>query len=293
MKRLVIPLLMVVVSALHAQTSPGWTKIVPSATVQLRDPRSLSLSPEGLLYIADTGHHRVVALDTTGKLVAETGGLGDAHGQFRWPRVVIADRGNAVWVLDYGNRRIERFTRSLEYQGTFTITVPNDQTPHQPDAMAISPQSDLYVYDRDGGRLVRYDPLFREQAELGSGSGSQFVSNVSSMTFVATRGLFWWERGSDQIRHADGLLNAAAPVKLASAPEDLRLAPGDSCLLFATSAGVFQRCSLTSSDTLLAPADLARAGIAHLTGLAISPDRVVYLLDGGTAAVFRVNPLRE
>jgi hypothetical protein len=294
MNRLVLLVCFVTVGALHSEPMADWTKIIPSATVQLRDPRDISISPEGLLYIADTGHQRVVAVDSSGKLVAETGGLGDTHGQFRWPREVVADRGNAVWVLDYGNRRIERFTRSLEYQGTFTITVPNDATPHQPDAMAISPQGDLYVFDRDDARLLRYDQLFSQQGVLGSGSGAQFVSAISSMAFVPERGVIWWERGSDELHSADALLTPSAPIKLGGAPDDLQLSSTQNCLLYATPSGAFQRCALSSpADTLVASSDLARAGIIHLAGLALSPNHILYLLDSGTAAVFRVNLQRE
>ena len=294
MMKLAFVIMLTLVAAAFAQTPLAWTKILPSAAVQLRDPRSISVSPEGLLYVADTGNQRVVAVDSAGKLVAETGGLGDAHGQFRWPRVVIADRGNAVWVLDYGNRRIERFTRSLEYQGTFTITVQGSETPNQPDGMAMSPQSDLFVYDRDDSRILRYDPLFSQQAALGNGSGLQFVSAISSMAYVPALGLSWWEHGSDQIRNADALLNPSVSINLGTVPDDLRLASSESCLLYATSSGVFQRCSLTAlSDTLVSSGDLAHAGVSRLTGLALTPGHVLYVLDGATASVFRVNLLRE
>jgi hypothetical protein len=114
------------------------------------------------------------------------------------------------------------------------------------------------------------------------------------MTFVATRGLFWWERRSDEVRYADQLLNPAPPVKLSGAADDLFLANADSCLLYATPTGVFQRCSLSApADTLISASELARAGITHLAGLAMSPDHVLFVLDGGAAAVYRVNLMRE
>jgi hypothetical protein len=294
MKYLVLTAWIISTTALWAQMPADTQKIIPSQTVQLRDPHSVSISAEGLIYIADTGHHRVVAVDTMGKLIAETGGFGDAHGQFRWPRDVVANRGNAVWVLDYGNRRIERFTRSLEYQGTLTLIVPDDNTPHQPEVFTISPQSDLYVFDRDDGRLVRYDPLFRVQAEMGGGSGSQFVSAVAAMTFVSAQGLFWWERGGREVGHSDALLNPAHPYPLNFAPDDLHLASSDSCLWYGCSRGIFRQCSFTApADTIIAPADLSRLGITHLAGLAVAPDHHLYVLDGGAAALFRVNLLRE
>src|SRR5512133_1973685 len=75
-------LLMALLGCAAAQAAE-WTQIVPSPTVTLRDASDLSISAEGLLYIADTGHHRVLAVDSTGKLVMETGGFGDTPGQFQ------------------------------------------------------------------------------------------------------------------------------------------------------------------------------------------------------------------
>ena len=127
----VLLLITLAVSVLHAEEVLRVTRVIPSASVELRDPRSLSISPDGTLYIADTGRHRVLAIDAAGQIVAETGGLGTDHGQFQWPKKVIADRGAAVWVLDFGNRRIEKFSRSLEYQGTFLLPGDDESLPCQ------------------------------------------------------------------------------------------------------------------------------------------------------------------
>jgi hypothetical protein len=278
----------------NAQSDPTWRRVVPSATVKLRDAQDLSLSAEGLLYVADTGNHRVLAVDTSGKVVAETGGFGAAHGQFEWPRAVVANRGNAVWILDFGNRRIEKFTRLLEYQGTLQITVAGDETPHQAQAMAISPQGDVYVFDRDAGALIRFDPLFNQQAELGSGSGSQFISNITAMTFVPGRGLFWWERGGMEIRHSDGLLNVTTPYRLSAKFDRLCLASDDSCLIRGSLQGIFRQCSDESpADTLISAAALAREGLRSVTSVAMSLDGALFLLDGSGGMVVRTNGIRE
>ncbi|MBU0508243.1 NHL repeat-containing protein [bacterium] len=284
----------VVAGPCDLSAQPRWERVLPTADVTLRDPRSLSVSVEGLLYIADTGHQRVIAVDSAGRLVAETGGIGAAHGQFRWPTVVIADRGNAVWVLDRGNRRIEKFTRSLEYQGTVTIPSSGDEGRGQPDAVGASPQGDLYVFDRDGGRIIHFDPLFRTQAELGSGTGSQFVSNVTSMAFVAKVGLFWWERGSSEIRRTDLLLNPLPPLRLPNLPRELVLASADTCLIYGSLGGVMSRCGhSTVPDTLLSGNYLRECGLKSVQSISLAPDQWLYLLDNRQGAVFRAHVTRE
>lgn len=270
-----------------------WTRIVPSADVELRDPRSISVSREGLIYIADTGHNRVIAVDTTGHLIAETGGFGSGHGQFQWPRIVVADQGNAVWVMDYGNRRIEKFTRLLEYQGTLEITVSGDETKRQPEALATSPQGDVFVFDRDGSRIIRYDPLFRPQAELGSGSGSQFVSNIAAMTFLLGKGLFWWTRNSKEIGRTDPLLNPLPPLRLEKSPIDLILADADTCLLYGTIHGIVRWCDLARCDTLISADEMTNVPIRQLKSLAIATNGDLYLLDGREKAIYRMRTGRE
>lgn len=270
-----------------------WTRIVPSSTVELRDPCSMSVAANGVIYVADTGHHRVVAFDGTGNVIAETGGLGSAHGQFQWPRAVIGDRGNSIWVLDYGNRRIEKFTRFLEYQGTLEIRTAGQDRTDQPDALALSPQGDLFVYDRDDGKLLRYDPLFTLQAESGSGSGSQFISNVASMAFVPRRGLYWWERGGNRMRRADPLLNPAAALPWDLSEGDWVLSDADTCLIFASQRGVFRSCKDdVSPDTLVTSSQLPDSGNLRIAAIGVA-GQFVYVLDRGTGAVYRTDLLSE
>ncbi len=267
--------------------------MLPSTTVQLRDAADISVSAEGTLYIADTGHHRVIAVDSTGRLIAETGGFGGAHGQFQWPRAVIANCGNAVWVLDYGNRRIEKFSRSLEYQGTLPVDSAAGEDRSQPEAMALSPQGDLYVFDRDGGRLLRYDPLFTLQAELGRGGGSQFITNISAMAFVPGRGLYWWSRGSGTIDRADALLNPLTPLRLWGKVDDMHLAAADTCLLYGTLRAVLMQCAAsTPPDTLIFAEAFNAQGVKRLAGIAVAAD-LYYVLDGGANTVYRFHRTRE
>lgn len=290
--RFVMALMLWCCSAAFAQSAESWTQLLPTAAVELRDPHSMSLAPDDLLYIADTGHHRVIAVDTAGNVRYETGGFGTTHGQFQWPRKVIANRGAAVWVLDYGNRRIEKFSRSLEYQGTFVIPSQDGGTTHQIEEFAVSPQGDLFVFDRDGGRLVRYDPLFRAQGEIGQQSGADFVSAISRMTYVPRIGLVWWERGGEQVRAADPLFTSVRSLLFAEPESHLVLAASDSCVLLATSENIRMWCEATSPPALLF--DLKEFGnlnVKRLDDVALADDGNIYLLDGLSGALYRLSPV--
>jgi sugar lactone lactonase YvrE len=266
----------------------NWKKIVPSDTVQLRDPRAISLSREGLLYIADTGHHRVIAVDSTGKLVAETGGFGNAHGQFQWPQDIRADFGNMVWVVDYGNRRIETFSRSLVYQGTLEIKVTGDETRHQPEVIALSPQGDLYAFDRDGGRLLCYDPLYNLRAEFGGRSGGSFLTDVARMAFIPSRGLVWWVRGESVLHRSDLLLNPVDSYSLPVADANLALAVADTGIIVGSMSGVWRvHLNRTSPDSLLSAAQLDDIGLRQLDAMAWVKG-VLFLLDGKAGTLFRI-----
>lgn len=278
-------------AAAMADDAPRIARILPSAAVELRDARGLSVSGEGWIYIADTGHHRVIAVDDSGRVRAETGGLGAAHGQFRWPQSVIADRGNAVWVLDYGNRRIEKFSRLLEWQGTLDFGSGADGIRGQPTAMAISHDGDVYVYDRDGGRMLRFDPLFRKQAELGSGGGGQFVNDVTAMTVVRGKGVYWIERGGRAVRYADPLLNATSDGPRIATTGGTVLASADSCLIVGSGGGIVTWCGArAATDTLLNADALIRDLPRGMTAMAAGAPRTVYVLDGKAGHVFRITP---
>jgi streptogramin lyase len=265
-------------------------QIVPSVTVQLRDARSLSVSADGRIYVADTGHHRVIVMDSTGQLLVETGGFGTEHGQFQWPRKVIANRGAAVWVLDYGNRRIEKFSRTLEYQGTLLIPGDENSRPRQIEEFALSPQGDVFVYDRDDGRLVRYDPLFRIEAELGQSRGSEYISALTRMVFVRDIGLIWWERGAENLRIADPLLTQVGTLTLGTHfDRSLVLSVADSCLLFGTTLRLEEWCDAGIPPDTLDILAAIQSELKRLDDIAVSSNRRAYVLDGLAGAVYLVS----
>jgi len=75
----------------------------------LLQPNGLCITPDRLLVVTDTGHHRLVIFDMkTGKVVSHLGGPDPGKGpmSFRQPRDVVMGKAGALYVLDAGNHRI-------------------------------------------------------------------------------------------------------------------------------------------------------------------------------------------
>jgi len=78
---------------------------------QFNRPEDVTVGPDGRVYVADTGNHRVQVFDKDGTYVGEIGWYGDADGQFNSPS------GLAVsgWVLKAGTNPLVGPARVADY----------------------------------------------------------------------------------------------------------------------------------------------------------------------------------
>ncbi|NOZ51163.1 MAG: TIGR03663 family protein [Chloroflexi bacterium] len=82
---------------------------------QLQQPRAAALAPDGRLYVADTGNHRIVVFNPDGSYAFDWGSFGEAQGQFNEPWGIAIGPDGRVYVSDTWNHRIQVFTAD----GTF------------------------------------------------------------------------------------------------------------------------------------------------------------------------------
>ena len=106
----------------------------PAVKAQLNYPAGVAVDKAGNLYIADTGNHRILQIDSTGAIstIAGTGkpGYGGdggpaAEAQLASPYAVAVDSSGNLYIADFGNYRIRVLTRasSLSPPTNLTVTV--------------------------------------------------------------------------------------------------------------------------------------------------------------------------
>ncbi|RRR74446.1 MAG: hypothetical protein EI684_07105 [Candidatus Viridilinea halotolerans] len=147
---------------------------------QFRNPTAVALGPDGKLYVADTGNHRVLVFNpnfTNGQSASEvfgqTGIAGTTDRIFNGPTGVAVDEQNNLYVADKGNNRVLRFSQNATNNdkladqvfgqgedGSFTTGSPlatNNVSLNEPTGVAILPGfRDLLVADSNNHRVLTY-----------------------------------------------------------------------------------------------------------------------------------------
>jgi phage tail-like protein len=107
------------------------------------------------LYVADAFNHRVQAFYVPQFQIQMTlggrGGSGSAEGEFDQPKDIVTDSKGDLYVLDYGNRRIQKFNRFGAFLRSFAAPLK------QPESLAIDRDDLVYVVDSVKSTVERFN----------------------------------------------------------------------------------------------------------------------------------------
>jgi DNA-binding beta-propeller fold protein YncE len=99
--------------AAAAWASPPQYKVVKEWRSGFKYPWDGAISPNGNVYIADQGNHRIQYFTPTGSFLGSWGGYGSGPGEFNGPiGIDVSLSGTRVYVADYSNQRIQYFNRN-------------------------------------------------------------------------------------------------------------------------------------------------------------------------------------
>ena len=123
----------------------------------------------GNVYVLDAGKNTLRLYDRGGTLLREVGGPGWADGQFDRPAAVWARNGIDVYVADFGNHRIERFDRSLNFVSSFSTrdNANPDERFGYPSGVALSRLGELFICDTENGQIVKVDRFSTVERTFG------------------------------------------------------------------------------------------------------------------------------
>jgi uncharacterized protein (TIGR03663 family) len=128
----------------------------------LNAPRGMAVGPDGALFVADSQNHRVVVIEN-GQITLTIGGPnpGTGPGEFNEPwGVAVSADGEQIYVADTWNHRVQVFTRSGEFLGSWG-QFATDEDPYSlwgPRDIAVDGDGNLLVTNTGNKRINRYTP---------------------------------------------------------------------------------------------------------------------------------------
>ncbi len=157
-----------------------------ASQARLRAPRGLAVGPDGSLFVADTGNHRIRVIDRAGVIrtvagVGEAGFAGDGSSamaaMLSEPAGLAVGADGTVFIADSGNHRIRRVAagRIETIAGLGLLGYGGDGGPagrallRFPKGVALDGAGNLYVADTGNNRVRRIAPDGRIATLMGTG----------------------------------------------------------------------------------------------------------------------------
>jgi uncharacterized protein (TIGR03663 family) len=136
-----------------------------SGAGQFLTPRGVAVAPDGTIYVADSGNHRIQAFDSGGRHLFSFGSQGEAPGQLNEPWGLAVAPDGTVYVADTWNHRVQAFTPTGEYKFSFGSfgNVQNGDPQSEtgkfwgPRGVGIDAAGNVVVTDTGNKRVQKFD----------------------------------------------------------------------------------------------------------------------------------------
>jgi len=174
-----------------------------AAQGQLNAPKGLAVGPDGNIYVADSGNHRIQVFNPTGAFVREWGKQGPGPGEFQDPWGVAVAQDGTVWVADTWNYRVQVF----DAQGTFktVITTTHSLGLYGPRAVAIDKDNNVFVADTGNKRIIKLDPAGKLLGDWGTpGSWEGQFNEPTSLAIGPDGDIYVADAWNQRVQRFDG-----------------------------------------------------------------------------------------
>jgi len=124
------------------------------------NPRGAGIGPDGKIYVADTGNHRIQIFSPSFDYLATIGGVkGNGNNELSSPRHVAAGTDGRIYIADIGNNRIQVFDSNYEYLATIGSKGELSGQFDQPGNIVLVEDRWLHAMDRRNNRIQIIDTM--------------------------------------------------------------------------------------------------------------------------------------
>jgi len=155
-----------------------------STAYVLHRPTAVRVDPQGNIYVADCGNHRVMKYHSTGQFARQIGRAGQGPGELLRPLALDIDEEGYLYVVNALNSRVEIFSPQGDYVSSFHVAPSFSQAP--PEAIAVGRNGEVFLNLPGRGYLItvfsRHGERLREFGELepyGSAAERPYLNKVA------------------------------------------------------------------------------------------------------------------
>lgn len=177
---------------------------------QFHRPAGIAVDRNGNVYVIDQGNHRVQKFRDDGTFVtkwgakdspagAVWGGKGNTEGRFWVPHGIAADQAGNVYVTEWGNHRVQKFTVSGQFLVSWGGQGSTDGKLRFPLGIAVDAEARVYVADGDNKRVQRFasDGTFEANIASYGCFPSDVCVDSKGAIYVADATHRLWKFGTD------------------------------------------------------------------------------------------------
>ena len=166
------------VTALTLSSNVCFSQLLDTATAigAFKKAVALAVDPVGNMYVIDAERAELLKYSADGQILARTGGYGWSPATFDRPIDVRTPNGLDVYVSDYGNHRIQRFDRNLNFISSYSTRQNEEQQIRfgYPLSVDISSVGSMFIVDGENKRIVKLTSegaVEKTFGGIGSGAG--------------------------------------------------------------------------------------------------------------------------
>jgi hypothetical protein len=163
-----ITTLLLFAASIVAAAPPDTLLVEQQSVGSFQRATRLAINPQGWVYVVDAERNFVLLVKDGNASPVSVGGYGWSSTTFDRPTGLATD-GLNLYVSDYGNHRLQRFDRNLNFISSFATRDTSfvDARFGYPLGVALSRLGDVFVLDGENLRVTKYVENMRFERSFG------------------------------------------------------------------------------------------------------------------------------